>query len=75
MEVADWFELRNMLLVAECVARSALARQESRGAHRREDFPETDEAAAVNQVCRLPESALTVEHAPVIQIDTVEAMA
>ena len=75
MEVSDWFELRNMLLVAECVARSALARQESRGAHQREDFPKTDEAAAVNQVYRLSRDALIVEHAPVIETDTTEAMA
>ncbi|HEX5278997.1 MAG TPA: FAD-binding protein [Micropepsaceae bacterium] len=38
----DWFDLRNMLLVAECVAAAALARRESRGAHQREDFPATD---------------------------------
>ena len=43
MEVADWFELRNMLQVAECVARGALARTESRGAQQREDFPGLDE--------------------------------
>ena len=32
-------DLRNMLLVCECVARSALERQESRGGHTREDHP------------------------------------
>jgi succinate dehydrogenase/fumarate reductase flavoprotein subunit len=36
----DWFDLRNMLLVAQVVAESALRRTESRGAHQREDFPE-----------------------------------
>ncbi|HOW95638.1 MAG TPA: fumarate reductase/succinate dehydrogenase flavoprotein subunit, partial [Mycolicibacterium fallax] len=35
-------DLRNMLLVSECVARAALARQESRGGHTRDDFPEMD---------------------------------
>ena len=40
VDVQDWFELRNMLLVAEAVAQAALAREESRGAHQREDFPE-----------------------------------
>jgi succinate dehydrogenase / fumarate reductase flavoprotein subunit len=33
-------DLRNMLLIAECVAMSALERQESRGGHTRDDFPE-----------------------------------
>ncbi len=33
-------DLRNMLLVAECVAMAALERQESRGGHTREDYPE-----------------------------------
>ncbi|MBV9796077.1 MAG: fumarate reductase/succinate dehydrogenase flavoprotein subunit, partial [Actinobacteria bacterium] len=33
-------DLRNMLLVAECVAMAALERQESRGGHTRDDYPE-----------------------------------
>jgi L-aspartate oxidase len=37
-------ELANMLLVGGQMARAALARQESRGAHYRLDFPETSEA-------------------------------
>lgn len=32
-------DLRNMLLVSECVARAALLREESRGGHTRDDFP------------------------------------
>ena len=35
-----WFDLRNMLVCAEVIARAALRRQESRGAHSRLDFPE-----------------------------------
>jgi succinate dehydrogenase / fumarate reductase flavoprotein subunit len=38
------FEVRNLLVVSEAVTRSALQRAESRGAHSRLDFPETDEA-------------------------------
>jgi succinate dehydrogenase / fumarate reductase, flavoprotein subunit len=33
-------DLRNMLVVSECVARAALERTESRGGHTRDDFPE-----------------------------------
>ncbi|MGH3362876.1 MAG: FAD-binding protein, partial [Nocardioides sp.] len=35
-------DLRNMLLVSECIAKAALAREESRGGHTRDDFPMTD---------------------------------
>ena len=36
-------ETGNMLMTAEAVVRSALAREESRGAHFREDFPAADD--------------------------------
>jgi succinate dehydrogenase/fumarate reductase flavoprotein subunit len=49
----DWFDLRNMLLVAHTVARAALARTESRGAHQREDHPGMLPEWRVNQVVRL----------------------
>jgi succinate dehydrogenase/fumarate reductase flavoprotein subunit len=39
--VVEWFELRNGLLAVEALAVAALHRQESRGAHQRDDFPET----------------------------------
>jgi succinate dehydrogenase / fumarate reductase flavoprotein subunit len=35
-------DLRNMLLVSECIAKAALAREESRGGHTRDDFPQPD---------------------------------
>jgi succinate dehydrogenase / fumarate reductase flavoprotein subunit len=35
-------DLRNMLLVSEAIARAALAREESRGGHTRDDFPAAD---------------------------------
>jgi succinate dehydrogenase/fumarate reductase flavoprotein subunit len=47
--IAEWFELRASLVAAEAVARAALARCESRGAHQREDFPEIDPAWVSNQ--------------------------
>jgi succinate dehydrogenase/fumarate reductase flavoprotein subunit len=37
-------DMRNMLLASELVARSALAREDSRGAHFRTDFEKTDNA-------------------------------
>jgi succinate dehydrogenase / fumarate reductase flavoprotein subunit len=47
-------DLRNMLLVSECVARAALERTESRGGHTREDCPSMDRAwRRVNLLCRL----------------------
>jgi succinate dehydrogenase / fumarate reductase flavoprotein subunit len=47
-------DLRNMLVVSECTARAALAREESRGGHTREDFPEMDsEWRQVNLICSL----------------------
>jgi succinate dehydrogenase / fumarate reductase flavoprotein subunit len=36
-------DLRNMLLVSQCVAMAALERQESRGGHTRDDYPTMDE--------------------------------
>jgi succinate dehydrogenase / fumarate reductase, flavoprotein subunit len=39
------FELGNLLTVAEAIARSARQRTESRGAHSRLDFPDTDDEA------------------------------
>ncbi|MDT5018017.1 MAG: succinate dehydrogenase / fumarate reductase, flavoprotein subunit, partial [Mycobacterium sp.] len=35
-------DLRNMLLVSECVAKAALTRTESRGGHTRDDHPSMD---------------------------------
>ncbi len=43
------FEVRNLLIVSEAIARSALQRTESRGAHSRLDHPQTDEAAWGNR--------------------------
>ncbi|MFE2284071.1 fumarate reductase/succinate dehydrogenase flavoprotein subunit [Streptomyces sp. NPDC059443] len=46
-------DLRNMLLVSECVARAALERTESRGGHTREDCPAMERAwRPVNLLCR-----------------------
>ncbi|MFE7966029.1 fumarate reductase/succinate dehydrogenase flavoprotein subunit [Streptomyces cellulosae] len=51
-------DLRNMLLVSECVARAALERTESRGGHTREDHAAMDRAwRNVNLLCSLTDPA------------------
>ncbi len=60
----DWFDLRNMLLVAEAVTQAALARTESRGAHQREDHVGLDEAWTLNQATRLRAGHLVLERVP-----------
>ncbi len=57
----DWFDLRQALLVAECVIVAAFARTESRGAHQREDFPAMDEGWVCNQVITWADGRLRLE--------------
>jgi succinate dehydrogenase flavoprotein subunit len=64
-ERLDWFDLRTMLLVAETVARAALSRNESRGAHQREDFPTLSDDWAQNQVIGLAGAGLALARVPV----------
>jgi succinate dehydrogenase / fumarate reductase flavoprotein subunit len=60
-------DLRNLLTVAEAVARAALERQESRGAHFREDYPQKDpEWGRLNIVIRKgADGGMLVTRAPV----------
>ena len=59
------FELRNMLIVSEAIARSARQRKESRGAHSRLDFPDLDKAwATKNSVVRRDGETMKVDHSP-----------
>jgi succinate dehydrogenase / fumarate reductase flavoprotein subunit len=54
-------DLRNMLVVSECTARAALQREESRGGHTREDFPEMDpQWRKLNLVCSLVGEEVTL---------------
>ncbi|MDQ0715988.1 succinate dehydrogenase / fumarate reductase flavoprotein subunit [Streptomyces luteogriseus] len=54
-------DLRNMLLVSECVARAALERTESRGGHTREDHPGMDrEWRRINLLCALTDPTGTL---------------
>ena len=60
-------EDREVLLgTAEATVRGALAREETRGAHNRSDFPELDPAMEVNFIVRRGSQAqMTLEPAPV----------
>jgi succinate dehydrogenase / fumarate reductase, flavoprotein subunit len=60
----EWFDLRNMLIVARAVAQSAVARTESRGAHQREDYPKVLPAGRRHQRMRLVGGALQLSGAP-----------
>ncbi len=60
----DWFDLRNMIAVAQAVTQSALNRTESRGAHQREDFPDARSHWQVHQRVDWRDGALRVSGAP-----------
>jgi succinate dehydrogenase / fumarate reductase, flavoprotein subunit len=62
-------DLRNMLLVAECVAMAALERQESRGGHTRDDYPEmSPEWRKTNLMLSMPGDHITLWRQPVISL-------
>ncbi|MET1232667.1 MAG: FAD-binding protein, partial [Candidatus Limnocylindrales bacterium] len=59
------FELRNLLTVCEAIARSALKREESRGAHARLDFPDADPAwGKLNSVVNRQDGETLVSTSP-----------
>jgi succinate dehydrogenase/fumarate reductase flavoprotein subunit len=64
LERLEWFDLRNMLVVARAVAQSALNRTESRGAHQREDFPKLSPSWQLHQGTQLAGGKLEVSSAP-----------
>ena len=74
MDLQDWLSLRSMLDSAETVTLAALYRQESRGAHQREDFPDQDPAWEENQVLSLEGDSLTIRRVPVVKAE-VEGVA
>jgi succinate dehydrogenase / fumarate reductase flavoprotein subunit len=58
-------DLRNMLLVSECVAKAALERTESRGGHTRDDHPYTDDTwGKINVILRLRDGRIQVSREP-----------
>jgi succinate dehydrogenase / fumarate reductase flavoprotein subunit len=66
-------DLPNMLTVSEAIARAAIARKESRGAHFREDYPDKSaEFSTFNFVItRGDDGAMTLERAPVAPLPPV----
>jgi succinate dehydrogenase / fumarate reductase flavoprotein subunit len=63
-------DLRNMLTISEAVARAAMERKESRGAHFREDFPQKDpEYGKFNIVIRqAPDGSMELFRDPIPDI-------
>jgi len=58
-------DLRNIMLMAECVALAALERQESRGGHTRDDFPGmSPEWRKVNLICSLDGDRVAIKRQP-----------
>jgi succinate dehydrogenase / fumarate reductase, flavoprotein subunit len=56
-----------MVLIAECVAQAALERQESRGGHTRDDFPQMSaEWRKVNLICSLDGDRVTLRRQPMV---------
>jgi succinate dehydrogenase / fumarate reductase flavoprotein subunit len=60
-------DLRNIMLIADCVAQAALERQESRGGHTRDDFPEmSPEWRKIILVCSLDGDRVVVKQEPMV---------
>ena len=58
-------DMRNIMLMAECVAQAALERQESRGGHTRNDYPGMrPDWRKVNLVCSLEGDKITIVKQP-----------
>jgi succinate dehydrogenase / fumarate reductase, flavoprotein subunit len=66
-------DMRNMLLVSECVAKAALQRTESRGGHTRDDYPAMD-ANWRNTllVCKTTEVATAEQMVPRVTVEPEE---
>ncbi len=63
----DWLNLKSLLLVSRAVTAAALRRENSRGAHFREDYPEPGALDASRFTCvQLRQDALEVSSRPVV---------
>lgn len=63
----DWLNLRNLLSISRVITRAALARENSRGAHFREDFPDTGSLEESSYtLSRLVDGQLLLSQEPVL---------
>ena len=63
----DWMNLRNLLLVSKTVVEAALVRENSRGAHYREDYPEEgDLETSYYTAVQMDGDQLRIDKKPVI---------
>ena len=62
----DWMNLENLILVSRAICVAAIARENSRGAHFRDDFPEAgDLETSTYTVARQRDGEMMVENRPV----------
>ena len=62
----DWLNLKSLIAVSRVIATAALAREDSRGAHFREDHPATNElATSTYTVARWRDGRIDIAQAPV----------
>jgi succinate dehydrogenase / fumarate reductase, flavoprotein subunit len=62
-------DLKNMLLISECVAKAALERQESRGGHTRSDYPvASPQWRQVNLICALDGDTVALRRQPLPEL-------
>jgi succinate dehydrogenase / fumarate reductase flavoprotein subunit len=68
-------DVRNLLVCSEAIARAALMRTESRGAHSRLDYPDpSPEWAGVNLVSSAKDGAMTLERRPLVTRPDLEQL-
>ncbi len=66
-ELVEALELQNIMIVGEMILTSALKRQESRGAHAREDYPtRNDQNFLKHTLAYYAENEVTIDYMPVV---------
>lgn len=66
-EIIEALELRSLMIVGEIILTSALSRQESRGSHAREDYPNRDDVSFLKHTLAYYSPAgIDIRHKPVV---------